>query len=338
MKIFLVGDVHIKSNNLPYISIYIARLEQVLQTSSELDIIILMGDILHDHERVSINALNYAYNLIEMLMKKAKLYIIVGNHDYINNRCFLNDSHWMNALKKWSNVIVVDRVLKVNLLNNTIVLLPYVPPGRFIEALDTVDDWKSASMIFAHQEFKGCKLGAIFSELGDEWDLNNPMIFSGHIHEMYALQRNIYYTGASTQVSFGEQKCGNIIEIDFNDSIVYNTSIPIAFEPLDLKLPKKQILHVKLEDFVDLEIDLDHPQFIKIKLFGEYSNFKKLKKNKKFKKFEEIGIKMTYCFEQPSSTPPTESFNTSDFLQLLQAEINMDPNQKQLNAFYTSLI
>ncbi len=51
-------------------------------------------------------------------------------------------------------------------------MVPYVPPGRFVEALNIIDNewWKNVNCIFAHQEFYGCKMGAIESIEGDKWD------------------------------------------------------------------------------------------------------------------------------------------------------------------------
>ena len=36
-------------------------------------------------------------------------YILVGNHDLINNQQFLSTNHWMNALKDWPNIFIVDK-------------------------------------------------------------------------------------------------------------------------------------------------------------------------------------------------------------------------------------
>ena len=43
-------------------------------------------------------------------------YILVGNHDMINNQQFLTDNHWMNGLKQWDNIVIVDH--PVQLLHN----------------------------------------------------------------------------------------------------------------------------------------------------------------------------------------------------------------------------
>ena len=73
--------------------------------------------------------------------------------------------------------------------------VPYVPPGRFVEALETYKNinWKDVDCIFAHQEFYGCKMGAILSEEGDKWESKWPLVVSGHIHSRQWINKNIYY-------------------------------------------------------------------------------------------------------------------------------------------------
>ena len=70
---------------------------------------------------------------------------------------FLEPRHAFNACKGWPGVQVVDRVV----LAEGFAFVPYVPPGRFREALATVGDgWKGARAIFAEEG-----LAAVLSRL-----------------------------------------------------------------------------------------------------------------------------------------------------------------------------
>ena len=95
-------------------------------------------------------------------------------------------------MKNWKNVIIVDTVT-IDIINNCkISFVPYVQNGMFQKALDTRGtEWEDSCCIFAHQEFYGCKMGAIVSEDGDKWDINYPEIISGHIHDVQRPQSNI---------------------------------------------------------------------------------------------------------------------------------------------------
>jgi hypothetical protein len=86
----------------------------------------------------------------------------------------------MNSLKNWNNIQIVDKVID----KDYYMLCPSVFPGRFIEAIETeTKHCRKKKLIFAHQEFKGCKMGAIVSTVGDEWEEKYPFIISGHFHD-----------------------------------------------------------------------------------------------------------------------------------------------------------
>ena len=206
VKVLFIGDPHIKVSNLLEIELLIDGLKKICSEHNP-DLIIIAGDMLDDHEKIWTVALNKAYNMIDILRDFADLYILVGNHDYISNIQFLSENHWMNAIKKWDGVTIVDKILHKIIKNELFVFTPYVTNGRFIEALDTgTANWRDASCIFAHQEFFGCKMGAITSISGDTWDETYPFVISGHIHSKQYVQNNIYYPGSALQIAFGESE------------------------------------------------------------------------------------------------------------------------------------
>ena len=50
--------------------------------------------------------------------------------------CFLDsESHWLNGMKKWENVVIVDKVIEYKQSEFKFIFLPYVQPQRFEEAL-----------------------------------------------------------------------------------------------------------------------------------------------------------------------------------------------------------
>jgi DNA repair exonuclease SbcCD nuclease subunit len=172
-----------------------------------------------------------------------KTFVLVGNHDMLSNSQFLTNNHWLNGLKEWNNVTIVDRVIQYSVNSQKFILAPYVSNGRFEEALNTLDeDWKDSTAIFAHQEFKGVKMGAFNSIDGDTWKLEYPNVISGHIHLNQKPQPNLYYPGSSLSVAFGETN-KNVIA-----SIIFENNKDYILEEIDLELPKKKIVYINAED------------------------------------------------------------------------------------------
>ena len=190
VTILFIGDPHFQVNNITEVDLFLQKIT-TLAKQKQPDLIIIAGDLLHTHERLHTIALNKAYDLVNNMRNIAKTYVLVGNHDYIQNQQFLTKNHWMNALKEWCNTIIVDKVISETINGQKFVFIPYVSPGRFQEALETFPEkWTDATCIFAHQEFFGCKMGAIISVEGDKWPLDYPMVISGHIHSRQMPQKN----------------------------------------------------------------------------------------------------------------------------------------------------
>jgi hypothetical protein len=121
------------------------------------------------------------------------------------------------------------------------VFCPYVPPGKFCEALRTCPDWPKAKAIFCHQEFKNAKIGSIISRDGDEWPESYPFVITGHIHDYNRMQSNILCIGAANSVRHGES-------IDKTVS-VFDIGAEILETRIDLGLPKKITYEISASEF-----------------------------------------------------------------------------------------
>ena len=286
VTVLCIGDPHIQVSNIIETDLLIKNLIN-LATEKQPDLIIVLGDVLHTHERLHTIALNKAYEMIDKLRLIAKTYVLVGNHDMINNQVFLNENHWLSGMKEWSNTVIVDKVVFETIKEEKFVFIPYVPAGRFQEALNTIDDkWKDASCIFAHQEFAGCKMGAIISVEGDKWPITYPHIVSGHIHSRQIPQENIYYTGSAMQHAFGESEKNIIAFLTFKNA-KYDR------EEIDLQLPRKKIVYMDVEDLDTYNVP-ESEDTLKVTVSGNYDQFKALKKTKKYKNLLDKGVKVIF--------------------------------------------
>jgi DNA repair exonuclease SbcCD nuclease subunit len=286
-KVLFIGDPHFQVGNIQEVDMFLEKIIN-LATEKSPDIIVIAGDLLHTHERLHTIALNKAYELVDSMRKISKTYVLVGNHDATTNTIFLTDNHWMNGMKEWKNTVIVDKVISEIINNEKFVFVPYVPPGRFEEALKTLrEPWNDSSCIFAHQEFAGCKMGAIVSVEGDKWSLHNPLVVSGHIHSRQTPQKNIYYSGSAMQHAFGESE-KNIIAL-----LLFEKEKEYQIEEIDLGLPRKKIVYMDVDD-VDTYKVPDSEDQIKVTVKGDYNEFKALKKTKKYKDMIDKGVKVVF--------------------------------------------
>ena len=282
MKFLFIGDVHVKTDNSEEIDILLHEIQRISKEFS-FDYIVVGGDVMHYHERLFTQCLNKSIDFLKKLTDIAYTYVLVGNHDYINNSEFLSQNHWMNSIKNWKNLKIVDEVIE----EKEFLLCPYVYPGRFIEALETkTKDWINKKIIFAHQEFKGCKMGAITSVDGDSWNDNYPYIVSGHIHDNQKVGENIYYPGSPLQHAFGDIETRVLCHISLDNS----ENRPEILD-IDLNVPKKRIIKTTLSNIKDVTKKNDSEQ-IKIKLDTTNEEFKLFKETKEYKDMINMGIKI----------------------------------------------
>jgi len=206
VKCLVIGDLHFKTGNLIEMEELCGKIIDEIKKIPDLDFIVVLGDILDRHENINVFPLCYAIDFLCRLHQISKLFLLIGNHDRPNNSDFLSPFSPFSAVKNWENVRVVDTTYTEIIKGTRFTFVPYVFPGRFPEALNLDKEWGKSRAIFTHQEFKGCKMGKKTSEKGDHWDINNPLIISGHIHNYQVLQKNIIYVGTPIVHNFGEKK------------------------------------------------------------------------------------------------------------------------------------
>ena len=231
-KIIAIGDPHFKTDNIPEVELFIEKIIEIVDGKKP-DLVVLLGDILDTFEKINIYPLNKACEFINKLRKITKTIVLVGNHD-MGSLSFFTNNHWLNPLKEWENTVIVDKAVIEEINGEKFIFTPFVPNGMFEKALNSLgNEWQDASMIFCHQEFYGCSMGSIISVEGDRWNLNDPQIISGHIHNKQKPQENIFYIGSSTQTSFGEDGNKVIVYIEFENK-------KHTIEEIELILPKKK--------------------------------------------------------------------------------------------------
>jgi len=211
LQFICIGDPHFKISNTQHSAEFVTKLlTYITQNLAKIDFIVVLGDVHDRFQNIHAAVHSAVSDFFTQLCQTGKpVYLIVGNHDRINNNDFLTDIHPFNDMKQWLkpyDITVVDKVVVREINGYKIVFVPYVYPGRFMEALQTVPESLSkTAVIFAHQEFRNVPMGAVKSIQGDLWPKHYPWVISGHIHDYWFNNYNIKYTGTPMQHSFGDK-------------------------------------------------------------------------------------------------------------------------------------
>lgn len=294
MKFLCIGDPHVKQDNLPEIKKLTNSLVENVKKHSP-NFVVIMGDLLDEHERALQPVYQHAHDMIEELSKYTIVYLLIGNHDYINATQFQTNSHFFNPLKKWDNVNIIDEFtvhkFKEKGQEFTFGFCPYVPPGRFYDALDgSGENWEFCDCIFAHQEFKGCKMGPIISSIGDDWSDDNPLVISGHIHD-HQIVNNVFYTGSIIQHGYTDLTEKFLWMFNFtcdDDEISYD------YKGIKLDTRKKKLMKINLEEAKTFDIKKFNDFDLKVEIKLTKDERKVFSKSKKYKEFVDSKINVKF--------------------------------------------
>lgn len=276
MNVLTIGDPHFTSANSVKVLMLIEKIVDLI-SKNRFDFVVILGDVLHTHEKVHTIAMNHALDFFKKVSAICATYVLVGNHDLINNSQFLSKNHWMNSIKKWDNITIVDSTINVVINSIQFTMVPFVPPGRLVEALDTCIGWRQSRTIFAHQEFKGCKMKTIVSTDGDEWDEKYPYVVSGHIHGNHMVGKNIYYPGTPHQTRFGESKKKTVSILTYSPDQIYP-----YIKKVSLYLPTKEIINVDSKNLNTWVLPESKDVEYKVEITGSIEEFKTYTKSKNY--------------------------------------------------------
>lgn len=257
MKILVIGDTHFKEGNSNSTNIMYRSIESMLDDDS-FDLIVLLGDIYHDHNIMRVGVNRRVCDFILMLCSHVRVFILVGNHDIRNNSCYLPEEHTLYHLKHInSNVRIIDRPVTENILGHNFTFCPYVPVGRFMEALSTTS-WKDSKLIFCHQEIRGVVINKISSISGDQWNPKYPTLVCGHIHSRQELD-NVHYVGTPYSQDFSDigTKSISIYEIQ-------GDSINLTYR--ELGVPSHLRFECEAPKFIELINSIVQPPGSKIRI------------------------------------------------------------------------
>jgi predicted phosphodiesterase len=293
MQILAIGDLHFKRTNLPQLDIVV---EKILQLETP-DIYVLLGDINDTNDVAYMDPYNRIVRFVESLCKRAPVYMLIGNHDRRNNADFLSGEHFFNAFKHWPGVVVVDstfvtecrctqsneRTLESQASDGVLLtFVPYVPPGRLIEALDVDPRWRQSRVVFAHQEIRGVVYNGQVSTVGDKWQPSFPLIVSGHIHD-YSHEKNVLYTGSPIQHSFSEKEEKFVVLLTVEKET-------LSWKNIALDVPVKRVVRLTADNMDLSRVDVQPSSDVKVIVEGTRGDLHDIARQPAMKKLKEKGV------------------------------------------------
>jgi DNA repair exonuclease SbcCD nuclease subunit len=333
MNVLTIGDLHISPRNLRRCEIFLEELKEV---EIQAEIVVILGDIFDSHETVHTSCITM-FNEIMLYLHSLPVhtYILVGNHDMINNTVFMSEKdHPFTPYKKWSRVTIVDKPVRVSIRKGlSFTFAPYVYRGRFLEMLEGVDKWKYSTAIFAHQEFRGAKMGPFTSIEGDEWKPEWPLMISGHIHDFDELQDNLTYVGAAMQHNFAENSKKAITLFRFGDEY--------EIERINLSIPKKitvntEVIDATMTGLKDV-LDRDGDDEVRVVVRGTMTEHLKWKKSKACEALKRKRVKIVFrqVEEEVDLDVVKDDGTLPSFRDILQGLVDREP--KDIQELYRSL-
>jgi DNA repair exonuclease SbcCD nuclease subunit len=327
----VIGDPHFSLSNIKEVDTFIEKSVRAVRLFKP-DFVVCAGDCLDSHEKCHMEPFIRAMRFLSELAKHTPTFLTVGNHDRKNNSDFMSDDHFFTGLKHCPNLTIVDKAIKQEIVSKkdptvkgNFLFVPYVYPGRFYEALDTIDlsefedTWRSPYIdaIFCHQEFRGVQMGPFKSEIGDIWDVSWPLVISGHIHEYQVLQSNMIYVGTPMQHTFSEKLDKAIVMFNFNIKYLEEANITLEeVSSLEALVPdplmRARYARIKLDLCVKRTVTLTVSQVAgfrpppnektRVIIRGTASEIRALTKSKGLDRLTKLGVKF--------STIPIEEVKT----------------------------
>lgn len=253
MNIVCVGDQHIARRHLPTSLDALGNVVKYCFAHSDLDLIVLMGDILDRHDDMKQSLLRIAIDFVEALINhpSAIIVVLIGNHDRINNRDIFSNIHPFMGMKDVpGKLYFAYRPISLTIKQKKLLFVPYVPPNMFMSSLQKEGiDASSYDLIFAHQEFKDA-IGP-FGTAEEEW--HGPLLISGHIHEYGYKKPNLLYTGSLYQISHGEDANKGILHGRFDQTFEHSLIPMTAMMKVTKKLNISQLSEINHSDHFIVE-------------------------------------------------------------------------------------
>jgi len=276
-KIAIIGDTHCRTK---YINEYEQTKKAILNilVKEKPTLIVFLGDDLHNHSTVHSAQLSQVIDFLMCAREIAYTIKLIGNHEIVSPNSYLRGDHHFHSLHHLEGIEIID---KPTIISN-VLFVPYVPVGMFNQALEehNANNWDVVELCFAHQEFRGVKVGSQVSTSDDVWDLTKPRMVSGHIHDRHQVQENLIYPGSPAQFTHADAEDKSILILE-DEKIKY---VPVEGNIL------YKTYHLDLTKDAPDSVSLDLNNRNRVIVKGGMGDLKSFRSSKVFKDFQKNGV------------------------------------------------
>lgn len=317
MSILVIGDLHFKHDNEIESDILLNDILEVI-TLKDVDFVVVLGDIMHNHEKIDMRVFGRVEVFIEKISSLKPLYILIGNHDRPNNKVYLTEEHMFNPFKRWNNVFIIDTAYQMEWKDKRICFMPFVPDGMFIRGLSDCNiNIEETDLFFSHSEFVGCSINKFSKNKCDVWKPEYPLNIAGHIHDFEVVASNLIYVGTPYQSTFSEKTDKGIFLLDEN----------LQLEMIQITVPKKIHKKINFKDIDSIEVNPDEK--LKLTIDGPVAQVKEILNNpSNIDKFRDVKILFN---DSNKERKKIQNFNSNmSFIDRLYSELNKNPEMGQI--------
>lgn len=217
MRVLFVGDMHLRINTFTLATDFLSWLNRFIDEQKP-DLVVALGDALHDHAVIRSEVLNELMNHIYYVTDQKIPYVYLkGNHDQFTPKD--GKYHALLPFKdRIDNLYVVDEIQ--DLFGMTFV--PFLANGEDFPKV-------TLPICVAHQTFLGADYGPINSKEGVDPDsVSAEIIISGHIHKRHNLGKVVYVGSPYSQgaADINQIKGVSMFNTDTFQFTFYETPFP----------------------------------------------------------------------------------------------------------------
>lgn len=332
----LISDIHYSINTLELAD---AALRQAIAMANDLDVVCIVAGDLHDTKA------NMRGECVNAMLKtfataKYKPFVLVGNHDKINEK---SEAHALNFLRH--DAILVNQPFRYEPIDGkSMCLIPY---QHDLAALrDIISQLDSNDLVIMHQGIEGSDSGDYIQDktalTHDE--VKDLRIISGHYHQRQDIKTGRPRKGAIGMFSY----IGNPYTLNFAEANDPEKGFQILMDNNLLEFVPTNLRKHLVIDTTPEELELTTPvsynegDLIKVKVSGTREALTKV--NKTVVR-QSLGIVHDFRLDtiitdraiERSETPQVETSNSDLLDTLVEATASTEDRKARLKALWRTL-